>query len=85
LGEGATAVFTRLPEGLAGKLMAGLGCSSALRFRAGLGAGAWCKLFSVDACSLPRTGDSKCLLAGAGVDVGDPADEDGISSTTGGP
>uniref|UniRef100_A0A7C9DH70 Uncharacterized protein n=1 Tax=Opuntia streptacantha TaxID=393608 RepID=A0A7C9DH70_OPUST len=56
-------------------------CSS----RTVLGAGDWCGLFSVDVCSLPITDDAKCLLSGAGVDVGDPADEDGISSTTGGP
>jgi len=54
-------------------------------FRTVSGAGDCCGLFFVNACSLPRTGDAKCLLSGAGVDVGDPADEDGISSTTGGP
>jgi len=63
--------------------MAGLGCSSSLRFRTGLGAGDWCGLFSVEACSLPRTGDSKGSAAGVGVGAGDPLDEDGISSITG--
>jgi len=82
LGEGVTAVLTRLPEGLAGDLVAGLGCFSALRFRTGFEAGDLCGLFSVEAYSLPRTGDSRCSSAGAGVGAGDPSDEDGISSTT---
>ena len=83
MGEGATTVLTRLPEGLADDFVAGLGGFLALCFRTGLRAGDRCGLFSVEACSLPRTGDSKCSSAGAGVGAGDPSDEDEISSITG--
>jgi len=42
-------------------------------------------LVSVEACSLSRTGES-CGTAGvSGVLMGDPSDDDKISSITGGP
>jgi len=85
LGEGATSDLARLAEGSSDGLVAGLGCASAFLFRIGREVGIFLGLFSVDACSLSKTGDFCGTATGSRVLMGDPSDEDRISSITGGP
>ena len=85
LGEGATSDLARLAEGSAASLGEELCWASAFLFRTGREMGVCLGLFSVDACSLSKIGES-CGTAGVfGFLMGDPSDEDKISSITGGP
>ena len=59
-----------------------------LRFRTGLEAGVCFDeggLVSVEACSLPGTGEAYVGVAVSGLFMGEPSGEDSISSITGGP
>ena len=76
-----------LDEGSSAGLDAGPCLEVALRLRTGRQVGVCLKrgLVSVDACSLSRTGET-CGAAGvSGFFMGEPFDEDTISSITGGP
>ena len=86
MGEGATSDLTRLEEGAAAGLDVGLCWASAFRLRIGLEVGVCLGLVSVEACSLPRTGETAGGTAGVSGDLmGDHSDEDKSSSITGGP
>jgi len=85
LREGATSDLACLAEGSPDGLVAGLGCASAFLFRIDREVGVFLGLFSVEACSLSGTGDSCDSAVGAGVLMGNPSDEDKISSITRGP
>jgi len=85
LGEGATSDLARLAEGSVAGLGEGLYGASAFLFRTGREVGVCFGLVSVDACSLSRTGESRGTAGVSGVLMGDPSDEDKISSITGGP
>ena len=87
LGEGATEVLALFDEGSLVDLDGGLGFEVAFLLRIGREVGVCLDrgLVSVDACSLARTGET-CGSAGvSGFFVGEPSDEDTISSITGGP
>ena len=76
--------MARLAEGLAAGLGEGL-WSSAFLFRTGQEVSVCFGLVSVEACSLSRTGDSCGTTTFSGVLMGDPSDEDRISSIIGVP
>jgi len=87
LGEGATEVLALFDEGS----LAGLGAGPCLEvvflFRTGREVGVCLDrgLVSVDAYSLVRTGETCDFMGVSGFFVGEPSDEDTISSITGGP
>ena len=83
--EGATAVLARFEEGSSAVLEAGPCLDTTFLLRTGCEVAVCLGLVSVEACSLSRTGES-CDVAGvSGFFVGEPSDEDTISSITGGP
>jgi len=65
--------------------VAGDDWATAFLFGAGRGAGACGGLFSINAYSFARTGDAGCSAACVGSWIGDPSDEEGISSMIGDP
>ena len=77
--------MARLAEGSAVGLGEGFCVVSAFLFRTGQEVGVCFGLFSVEACLLSRSDDSCGAAAVFGVLMGDPSDEDKISSITGGP
>jgi len=86
LGEGVTSDLARLAEGFVAGLGEGLYWALAFLFKTDREVGVCLGLVSVDACSLSRTGNIVGGTAGVSGDLmGDPSDEDKISSITGGP
>jgi len=84
-GEGATSDLVYLEEGSSAGLGVGLCWALGFLLRTGGEVGVCLGLVPVDACSLSRT-DESCGTAGVAGDlIGDPFDEDKISSITGGP
>jgi len=77
--------LARLEEGSSVGSDEGLGCEVAFLLRTGQEVGVCSGLVSVEACSLPRTGET---AGAAGISeslIGEPFEEDRISSITGGP
>ena len=85
--EGATAVLGRFKEGSSAVLEAGPGFEVAFLLRTGREVGICLNrgLVSVEACSLARTGETTGAAGVSGSLIGEPSDEDKISSITGGP
>ena len=87
LGEGVTEVLALFDEGSSAGLGAGPCLDVAFLLRTGCEVGVCLErgLVSVEACSLSRTSES-CGAAGvSGFLMGEPFDEDSISSITRGP
>ena len=86
LGDGATSDLARLKEGSAAALDVGLCWASAFHLRTGLQVDVCLGLVSVEACLLPQIGETAGGTAGvSGNLMGDPSDEEKISSITGEP
>ena len=86
-GEDATEVLAFFDEGSSPDLEAGPCLEVALRLRTDLEVGVCLEkgLVSLDTYSLPRTGETCGSVGVSGFFVGEPSDEDTISSITGGP
>ena len=84
-GEGATSHLARLEEGSSAGLDGGLGYEVAFLLRTGRKVGVCLRPVSVEACSLSRTGKSSGTAGVSGFFIGEPSEEDTISSITGAP
>ena len=81
-GEGTTADLTCLEEGSSVGFDGGLGWASAFLLRTGREVGVYLGLVLVEACSLPRTGETAGATGVSGSLIGDPSEKDRISSIT---
>jgi len=86
-GEGVTEVLAFLDEGSSVGFDAGPYLEAALHLRIGREVGVCLerRLVSVDACSLSRTGETSGVAGVSRFFMGEPSDEDTISSITGCP